>query len=298
MSLASINAANVHCTLVARPGRCVRYLFSVSALILKCRIVESGMRFMPDWFLQGLPSAPAFAVLATITFLGGVMRGFSGFGAGLLMAPVFSLIMAPADMLVVMLMLNLLTVFQLLPGALRVVQWGLVMRIFLPALLGIPLGLTLVHGVDANLMRKTVAVVVVAVALLMLRGWYYDGRRGKLQDGIAAFISGTMTSIAAIGGPPLILYLLSDRSITPAVFRAVMIVYFFLTQIVTLLPLGVSGAFTVEQGVHTLVLLPVYVAANLVGTLLHNWLQNRYQNQARRVCLILLLLIGVMAFVV
>lgn len=253
---------------------------------------------MPEWFLQGLPSASAFAVLASITFLGGVMRGFSGFGAGLLMAPVFSLIMAPADMLVVMLMLNLLTVFQLLPGALRVVQWGLVMRIFLPALLGIPLGLTLVHGVDANLMRKTVAVVVVAVSLLMLRGWYYDGRRGKLQDGIAAFISGTMTSIAAIGGPPLILYLLSDRSITPAVFRAVMIVYFFLTQIVTLLPLGVSGAFTVEQGVHILVLLPVYVAANMLGTLLHNWLQTSYQAQARRVCLILLLLIGVMAFVV
>lgn len=252
---------------------------------------------MPDWFMQGLPSLSTFAILASITFLAGVMRGFSGFGAGLLMAPVFSLVMSPTDMLVIMLALNLLTVFQLLPGALRAVQWGLVMRMFLPSLLGIPLGLTMVQTVDAEMMRKTVAVVVVVVSLIMLRGWYYDGRRGKQQDCVAGSVSGAMTSIAAIGGPPLVLYLLSDRSITPALFRAVMIVYFFLSQIVTLVPLGATGAFTVQQGVHTLALLPVYVVANMVGTFLHGRLSER-QAQARRACLILLLGIGVLAFVV
>jgi uncharacterized membrane protein YfcA len=252
---------------------------------------------MPDWLMQGLPSMSTFGILAGITFLAGVMRGFSGFGAGLLMAPVFSLLMSPIDMLVIILGLNLLTVFQLLPGALRAVHWGLVMRMTLPALLGIPVGLMLVHAVDAALMRKTVALIVIVVSLIMLRGWFYDGRRGKLQDCLAGAVSGGMTSIAAIGGPPLVLYLLSDRSITPALFRAVVIVYFFLTQVATLVPLGVAGSLTLGQGAHIVVLLPVYVLANVLGTMLHSSL-SAHQAQARRVCLVILLTTGVIAFLI
>ena len=47
---------------------------------------------LPDWFVAGLPALPDFVVLATVSLLAGVMRGFAGFGSGLLMAPVFSLV--------------------------------------------------------------------------------------------------------------------------------------------------------------------------------------------------------------
>src|SRR3546814_4014155 len=62
---------------------------------------------IPDWVLQALPSLPVFAVLAGATFAGCLMRGFTGFGAGLLMAPIFSLLMPATTVLVVILLLTL-----------------------------------------------------------------------------------------------------------------------------------------------------------------------------------------------
>src|SRR3546814_751022 len=264
---------------------------------------------IPDWVLQALPSLPVFAVLAGATFAGCLMRGFTGFGAGLLMAPTFSLLMPATTVLVVILLLTLLTTIQMLPDALRIVDWKMVLRLFLPSLLGLtvglatlhildhavmrktvvvggswrgcfvgcfyvfgaslritsigslfvsyttvrvvmllftlfttiqylpvalrivdwrmglrlflpslfglPVGLATLHILDPVVMRKTVAVVVTVVAVLMLAGWYYKGRRGPLQDTLTGAVSGFMTAIAGIGGPPIILYLLSIPSLSP-----------------------------------------------------------------------------------
>src|SRR5690554_5366667 len=100
------------------------------------------------WLIDSLPPLSVVAILASATLIGCLMRGFSGFGAGLLMAPVFSLVMPPADVVVIILMVNLLTTFQMLPGALRRVDWSLVLRLFIPSLLGMPVGLAMLHLVD------------------------------------------------------------------------------------------------------------------------------------------------------
>src|SRR3546814_10024610 len=119
----------------------------------------------PDWFLQAFPSVPVFAWLGGATFAGCLMRGFTGFGAGLLMAPIFSLLMPATTVLVVILLLTLLTTIQMLPDALRIVDWKMVLRLFLPSLLGLPVGLATLHILDPVVMRKTVAVVVTVVAV-------------------------------------------------------------------------------------------------------------------------------------
>ncbi|NLY26542.1 MAG: sulfite exporter TauE/SafE family protein [Alcaligenaceae bacterium] len=253
---------------------------------------------LPDWFVAGLPALPDFVVLATVSLLAGVMRGFAGFGSGLLMAPVFSLVLSPTDTLAVILLLHVLTVFQILPAALRTVDWGLVLRLLVPALLGVPLGLFMVHSLDAALMRKTVGLVVIVVALLMLRGWYYAGRRGRVQDTVAGALSGFMTAISGIGGPPLVLYLLSDRSVTPVIFRSVMIVFFFFTQMATLVPFTLSGSLSLYQTVFVVLLLPVFVLATQLGSVLHRYAAQKHQALARRVCLVFLLVTGALALLV
>ncbi|MGB6105565.1 MAG: sulfite exporter TauE/SafE family protein [Pusillimonas sp.] len=253
---------------------------------------------IPDWALQQLPSLPIFAVLAGATFIGSLLRGFSGFGSGLLMAPVFSLVMPPTDVLALVLGINLLTTVQLLPDALRHVNWRLVLRLFIPSLAGLPVGLAVLHLVDAAVMRKTVSLIVILVALLMLAGWHYKGRRGLIQDSGAGALSGFMTAIAGIGGPPVILYMLSDRALPLVVMRAVSLVYFSLVQGATLVPLALSGSLTLRQATYTLVLLPVAVLASLLGAYLHRWSMGRHQERVRRISLFMLLAIGLAAFVV
>jgi uncharacterized membrane protein YfcA len=249
-----------------------------------------------DWVMQVLPPLPVFAVLAGATFVGGIMRGFTGFGAGLLMAPVFSLLMSPTQVLVVILLLNLLTTIQMLPDAVRIVHWKLVFRLFLPSLLGLPVGLAMLHMVDPVVMRKTVGVVVTVVAVLMLAGWYYKGRRGPLQDTLTGAVSGFMTAIAGIGGPPIILYLLSIPGLSSSVLRSVSLVYFSFAQVATLTPLAISGSLSIEHAVYVAVLLPVSVIASMLGTWLHRWSVGRQQNYVRVASLYLLLFTGLAAF--
>ena len=253
---------------------------------------------LADLIQHQLPSLHVFTVLAGVTFVASAMRAFSGFGAGLLMAPVFSLLMAPADVLVLVLGLNLLTTIQLLPGALRCVDWRLVLRLFIPSLLGVPVGLAALHAIDASVMRKTVSFVVILVALLMLAGWHYKGRRGLVQDTSVGAVSGFMTAIAGIGGPPVILYMMSDRSLPLHVMRAVSLVYFSFGQLATLAPLAVSGAFTAQQGIYLLLLLPVAVLASVFGTYVYRWSMGKHQEPVRRLSLLLLLLIGIAVLLV
>lgn len=247
---------------------------------------------------QVAPTLYVYLALAAITLLGGVMRGFSGYGSGLLMAPVFSLLLAPADVVAIILLLNLLTSLQLMPAFLRRVDWRLAFRLFVPSLAGLPIGLYFLHSVDAVILRRTVAFLVILVAVLMLSGWHYCGRRGVLQDGVVGVSSGFMTAVGGIGGPPVILYLLSDRSLSAGVFRAVCLTYFSMGQVATLVPMSVSGIVTVHQLINVVLLLPVAMLANFLGAFLHRWSEGRNQTLFRRVSLLFLLATGMFTFLV
>src|SRR3546814_20391190 len=75
------------------------------------------------------------------------------------------LLMPATTVLVVILLLTLLTTIQMLPDALRIVDWKMVLRLFLPSLLGLPVGLATLHILDTVVLRTTVAVVVTVVAV-------------------------------------------------------------------------------------------------------------------------------------
>src|SRR5690554_6535900 len=122
---------------------------------------------LPDFLNSLFPSFSVFLALNLATIAAGIMRGFSGFGAALLMAPVYSLFMVPVDMLAIILLLNLATTLQLLRSALRNVRWRLVLALFIPAMLGIPIGLAFLHLIDPLVVRKIIAGAVVGLAALL-----------------------------------------------------------------------------------------------------------------------------------
>src|SRR5690606_15092597 len=137
--------------------------------------------------------------------------------------------------------------------------------------------------------------VVTVVAALMLIGWRYKGRHGRLQDTLTGVISGFMTALAGIGGPPLILYLLSIPRLSASVVRSVSLVYFSFSQVATLAPLAVNGSLTLERLSYVAVLLPVSVIASIVGTRLHKWAVGGQKNYVRTASLYVLLFRGLAA---
>ncbi len=94
-------------------------------------------------------------------------------------------------------------------------------------------------------------------------------------------LSGAMMATTSVGGPPVLLYLLSGND-SPTVNRANIVTYYFLTQfllIVIVLATGVAGLQALARAV---VLFPVMVlGAWLGGRLFHGLASERlYRNVA------------------
>lgn len=243
-------------------------------------------------------SPSVFWILSLTTAVAGALRGFSGFGAGLLLAPVYSLFVPPATVVTVILAMNLITTLQMLPHALKSAQWRLVLFLFIPSLFGIPLGLLVLHSIDALLMRRLIAIIVILISMVLLSGWRYTGRCGVVQDSIAGFTSGCLTSLAGVAGPPVVLYLISRKDLSANILRSVFIIYFGLVQVATLAPLAVAGSVTWIHAAYVGYLLPTYVLATAAGGFVQHRMKGRNEAMIRRASLLFLLAIGFMTLII
>jgi uncharacterized protein len=253
---------------------------------------------MTDLWVLLFPSVTMLAVMVLTTIVGGTMRAFAGFGGGLLLAPIFSLYLPPKDVVVVVILLNFASTFQLLPGMWKSIDWPLIWRMVPSALLGIPLGSYVLAGLDAALFRQIVAGVVIVLSLVLLTGWYYKGPRGRLQDSIAGITSGMLTSVAGIGGPPFVLYMLSAKGFSPVEFRIFFTVFFAFTQLTAVTMLLIQGAMQPLQFGYVGTLLPLYLLATALGAYLFAKALKNRANQIKRISLWLLLAVGVITFAI
>src|SRR5262249_23580624 len=72
---------------------------------------------MPD-----LLAAP-FLISAAVACIAGMVRGFAGFGAAMLMTPVFSALYGPASGVALCLFLEIVVAVPLVPAVMRLVDW-------------------------------------------------------------------------------------------------------------------------------------------------------------------------------
>jgi uncharacterized membrane protein YfcA len=228
------------------------------------------------------------AVQAAVTAAAGLVRGFSGFGAALVLAPGLTLVMAPRQAVTMTVLLNLSTILQLLLPALRETRWRDVGPMGGAAALAIPFGTWILTTLDAVVIRRTIGAVVLGFSLVLLAGWRYRGARTQPANLLVGALGGLLTGATGFGGPPLILYFLAgDRPM--AENRAGFISFFFLTQIVTVPVFLWQGLVTWELIWRTALLVPVYLVATHIGARLF---RRSSEHLTRLIALGFLVLIG------
>ncbi len=247
---------------------------------------------------QLFPSISLFVMMCFAVLIAGTIRSFTGFGGGLVLAPLFSLFMSPADMVVVVLLLNFLTSVQTLPSTWRTTDWRLVLSLSIPALFGVPLGVWLVEWMDPNMIRRLIGVIVAGVAGIMLIGWKYNGSRGRIQDWIVGIISGALTAIAGVGGPPLVLYLLSAKDISPVVLRSFFMMFFTFAQLATLAFFLYQGMINTTQLIYSVSFAPVYLVSTVLGSFLFVKALKGSADVIKRLSLWFLLVVGVVTLTI
>lgn len=146
--------------------------------------------------------------LATI-MAGGIVRGFTGFGSGLVMVPLLALLWGPVEALATMTGLGTFATLQLIPRAIPLTNWRDVGPMIAGSVALTPVGTALLISLDPAVVKKIIAALVLLATLITLRGWVYRGPRGLVPGFVSGGLTGLINAVAGVGGPATVLYLMA-----------------------------------------------------------------------------------------
>ncbi len=254
--------------------------------------------------------ATSLVLLALGAVGGAVVQAATGFGFAIVAAPIFLAVMNSHAALQVLVVIHLIQTAMLLPGVWRMVPRRLMKALVFGAAIGAPIGLVAFVCLDVRALKLIVGVLILLfTGLLIVReaGWleraapahaeppHTDGeamRTPPLAYATGA-ISGAMTSLLIMPGPPLMLYL-AGAPLPHAHARALAVAFFGLCYLfVTALNAFVAGMGEGVWWIALLLVVPVYL-----GTLAGRRIARRVtQGSFRAALLALLLLSGIGAIV-
>ncbi len=215
--------------------------------------------------MEFLPTPAVWIGLVLITAVAGVVRGFSGFGAGLIVAPVYALLVGPRVGLPIMILLEVAASLRLLPEAYRHCRWRVVVPLGGITLVTIPVGVLLLKTTDPTVIQRLIAIVVLGSVVLLGSGWSYRGRLTVPVCLTAGALSGLLTGIGGVGGPPVVILLLASTT-AALTSRSDLIAFFSITQTIALVSLLLGGLLDGNVMLSALVLGGVFLLAIEMGS--------------------------------
>ncbi|AKS47320.1 hypothetical protein SAMN05444287_3039 [Octadecabacter temperatus] len=239
-----------------------------------------------DWILEATElSQDEFLILAGLTLLAGIVRGFSGFALSAMVMATAVVILPPIELIPMLWWLEMsASVLMLKNGwaeADRPMTYGLVIA----ALIGWPIGLWLTLSLPVETSKALALSVIVVLAISQLANLkltFLASKAGLYGTGI---IAGIVSGVAHVGGMVVAFYVLAANQ--PArVMRASLVLYLFLgsaSSMLVLLLFGVMDFSGVSRGL-------VFALPTMFGVLLGQQLfTERLAPYYRPFCLTLLI---------
>lgn len=197
-------------------------------------------------------------------FASAVLRGFTGFGFGLAAVPLLSLALPPAEVVPLVVTLQLPLGLAGLRAATTMCDWRTVKLLFPGLVLGVPVGLLILTTLPANLVRLAIGSIIALSVWLICRGVRLPPDPSRPVSFATGVVSGIMSGLAGMGGPPVVIYLLAlGHNATR--MRATAIVYFMLAACVAFLPMAARGMITRDILATAAASLPVLLGGSQLG---------------------------------
>lgn len=228
-------------------------------------MLDAALPVLADWRLLA-------AVLATA--IAGLMRGYSGFGTAVILAPVYSLLWGPRAGVPVMLLMELLVSLQLLPGAIKDAEKRVVLPLGGAAAVATPFGAWILLTADGEALRRFIGGFVLVFGLLLMSGWRYHGSRPLPLNIAVGTMAGLLKGSTGMSGPPVILYLLAGLEEAKR-HRANLILFFGTIAVVSVIPPVLGGLVDLPVWVRLSVLLPVMAISVPIGARLFRVVPDR-----------------------
>ena len=244
-----------------------------------------------DAILSLGPAALGYLVL--VMAIAAFARGYSGFGAPALVVTGGSLVVAPQTLVPLILMLDVAASIGQLSGVLKDIQWRRLWLLLVGSAPTTPLGVLALNLVPANAARAVVALYVIGISIVLLRGWRLRRPVGDLGMLLLGIACGFITGLIAMGGMVVVTFLTADGT-KPAALRATLIAYFLPLDGFATLLFFLQHRYTADGLTAVAFALPILAAGVWIGG---RHFLSATPEQFRRFTLGLLILLGIAALV-
>jgi uncharacterized membrane protein YfcA len=198
------------------------------------------------------------------TFSAGLIRGFAGFGSGMIMVAVLLSLYPPMLAMPTVLFTELVLSLVMLPAAWSQLRWRLILPMTIAAALVAPVGVWFLGVLSQELARLLASIMILVFVMMALLRKTTGETINRPMVLRAGALSGFMGGVAGMTGPPVVALLLRMR-LPPREVRATLIGYFVIIDGFLLLNFSLQGAGGFDYlGLGLLVLLPL-VAGSLLG---------------------------------
>lgn len=229
----------------------------------------------------------SFLIAAGVAVIAGMVRGFAGFGAAMVMTPVFSALYGPAVGITLCLLLEIVVVLPLLPRVVPHVDWRRIGLLLVAAAAGVPFGNFVLTRIDPQPMRWAISAIVLTAVALLASGWRYGGPPRTPATLVAGLISGFLNGLSGMAGPPIAFYYLASNETVTRV-RANLTTYFLFVDMMAIAMFASRGLVPWRAGFEGLALAPAVVLGGLIGERLFPLASEQFYRR-----LALMLLVGV-----
>ncbi len=231
--------------------------------------------------------ALSFLISAAVACIAGMVRGFAGFGAAMLMTPVFSALYGPAAGVALCLLLEIAVALPLLPAVVRLVDWPRIALLMIAAVVCVPAGNFVLTLADPEPMRWAISAIVLSAVALLASGWRFRGRPRTVTTLAAGATSGFLNGLSGMAGPPIAFYYLAGHD-TAAHVRANLTTYFVFVDLAAIAMFASRSLIGWDTGVQGLLLAPAVMLGGVLGERLFPLASERFYRR-----LALGLLVGV-----
>ena len=242
-----------------------------------------------DFFFVNLPALDLIFITILVIFIGGLLRGFLGFGPALLTIPVLAYIYSPTEALVIHIIMEIPSTLFLLPTALKNSDKKSILPLFIAMVSFIPVGMYLVVILNPEIIRRTISIIVLILVLMLSRGWNFKSFIGFKSMVFSGILGGFIQGIAGIGGAPIVTVLMArndseDVSRGNILFLMAGIVVFSITS------QAFYGLISLNLITLGFMASPIYISATYFGSRFYSY---KGKNLFRKIALFFLSIIAI-----
>ena len=218
---------------------------------------------MPDLFGQ---TPAGLVIILCAALIGGIVRGFSGFGTAMIFLPLASPYLGPFGAIIALTIMDIFGPLPNLRRAWQAVDKADLARLLLGCALVLPIGLWLLSRSEPELFQYLVSLISLTMLAALILGLRYRGRVGRTMVAAIGGAAGFLGGIAGLPGPAVILFYMS-RPLPVVVIRATILLFLFGFDFLILGYLTGMGRVSYSSiGVGVLLAIP-----NMAGNWLGGW---------------------------